>query len=101
MKKRSRQQQGFPKRAAYESAWSSRITRGSEEHTTMKTYPISRRSFLRGVGVSVALPWLESLSVWGDENPKERSSEPPVRFACLFSGNGYHSKEWWAKGEGA
>src|SRR5579871_3540999 len=20
--------------------------------------------------------------------------------ACLFSGNGYHSKEWWAKGEG-
>jgi hypothetical protein len=24
-----------------------------------------------------------------------------VRFACLFSGNGFHSKEWWAKGEGA
>ena len=24
-----------------------------------------------------------------------------MRFACLFSGNGYHSKEWWAKGEGA
>jgi len=23
-----------------------------------------------------------------------------VRFACLFSGNGFHSKEWWAKGEG-
>ena len=63
-------------------------------------YPISRRTFLRGVGVSMALPWLESLPVWGDE-AKERSSEPPVRFACLFSGNGYHSKEWWAKGEGA
>ena len=30
----------------------------------------------------------------------DRTSEPPVRFACLFSGNGYHSKEWWAKGEG-
>src|SRR6185437_16299265 len=27
-------------------------------------------------------------------------SEPPVRLACLFSGNGFHSKEWWAKGEG-
>ena len=32
---------------------------------------------------------------------KDASSEPPVRFACLFAGNGFHSKEWWAKGEGA
>ncbi len=23
-----------------------------------------------------------------------------MRFAALFSGNGFHSKEWWAKGEG-
>jgi len=63
-------------------------------------YPLSRRTFLRGVGVSMALPWLESLPVWGDET-KFRSSQPPVRFACLFSGNGFHSREWWAKGEGA
>ena len=70
--------------------------------TTLFTgYPLSRRSFLRGVGVTMALPWLESRSVWGDDKPKNRASEPPVRFACLFSGNGYHSKEWWAKGEGA
>ncbi|MBA4188040.1 MAG: hypothetical protein C0467_08475 [Planctomycetaceae bacterium] len=64
------------------------------------TQPISRRKFLRGVGVSMALPWLESVPVWGDDKPKNASSEPPVRFACLFSGNGFHSKEWWAKGEG-
>jgi len=63
-------------------------------------YPLSRRAFLRGVGVTMALPWLESVSVWGDEKPKS-GSEPPVRLACLFSGNGFHSKEWWAKGEGA
>ena len=63
--------------------------------------PISRRTFLRGVGVTMALPWLESSPVWGDEKPKHASSEPPVRFACLFAGNGFHSKEWWAKGEGA
>ena len=49
----------------------------------------------------MALPWLESFNVWGDE-PKgnEPSSEAPVRFAALFAGNGFHSKEWWAKGEG-
>ncbi len=68
--------------------------------TTHITHPLSRRAFLRGVGVSMALPWLESLPVWGEDKPKHSSSEPPVRFACLFSGNGFHSKEWWAKGEG-
>ncbi|CAN5638167.1 DUF1552 domain-containing protein [soil metagenome] len=61
----------------------------------MKIAPLSRRQFLRGVGVTMALPWLETLRA---ADPK---AEPPVRFACLFSGNGFHSKEWWAKGEGA
>jgi hypothetical protein len=62
--------------------------------------PISRRTFLRGVGVTMALPWLESVPVWGDDRPRNAPSEPPVRFACLFAGNGFHSKEWWARGEG-
>jgi hypothetical protein len=66
-----------------------------------KEQPLSRRTFLRGVGVTMALPWLESVPVWGDDRPKNTASEPPVRFAVLFSGNGFHSKEWWAKGEGA
>ncbi len=70
-------------------------------HISSKPYPLSRRAFLRGVGVTMALPWLESLPVWGDDKPKDRASEPPVRLACLFAGNGFHSKEWWAKGEGA
>ncbi|MFO0814180.1 MAG: DUF1552 domain-containing protein [Gemmatales bacterium] len=66
------------------------------------THPYSRRAFLKGIGVTMALPWLESIPVWGDEKPKHApSSAPPVRFAVLFSGNGYHSKEWWAKGAGA
>jgi hypothetical protein len=56
---------------------------------------------LRGLGVTMALPWLESLPVWGDEPAKsQKSSEAPVRLAVLFSGNGFHSKEWWVKGEG-
>jgi hypothetical protein len=67
----------------------------------MTDYRLSRRSMLRGLGVSMALPWLESLPVWGDEpSGASRASEPPVRLAVLFSGNGYHSTEWWAKGEG-
>jgi len=68
--------------------------------TRIITQRITRRTFLRGVGVSMALPWLESIPVWGEDKPKHNSSEPPVRFACLFAGNGFHSKEWWARGQG-
>ncbi|MFN0077441.1 MAG: DUF1552 domain-containing protein [Prosthecobacter sp.] len=67
----------------------------------MNTHHYSRRAFLRGTGVSMALPWLESFNVWGDEPKRNKpASEAPVRLAVLFSGNGFHSKEWWAKGEG-
>jgi hypothetical protein len=68
--------------------------------TTRIPQPMSRRTFLRGVGVTMALPWLESVPVWGDDRPKHAASQPPVRFAVLFAGNGFHSKEWWARGEG-
>ncbi|KAB2661166.1 MAG: DUF1552 domain-containing protein [Verrucomicrobia bacterium] len=68
----------------------------------MVNHQFSRRTFLRGVGVTMALPWMESLNVWGDTPPLSirPASEAPVRLAVLFSGNGFHSKEWWAKGEG-
>lgn len=64
-------------------------------------HQLSRRRMLRGLGVSMALPWMESTVVWGD-TPRNTNpaSEAPVRLAVLFSGNGFHSKEWWAKGEG-
>jgi hypothetical protein len=68
--------------------------------TTPTIQPLSRRAFLRGVGVTMALPWLESLPVWGDDKTKHHASEPPVRFAVLFAGNGFHSKEWWGRGTG-
>jgi hypothetical protein len=50
----------------------------------------------------MALPWLESRKVWGDlASAVGRASDAPVRLAVLFAGNGFHSKVWWAKGEGA
>jgi len=49
----------------------------------------------------MALPWLESMRVWGDEPAgREPSSQAPLRLAVLFAGNGFHSREWWARGEG-
>jgi hypothetical protein len=58
---------------------------------------LTRRTFLRAAGVSIALPWMESLRALG----QDRNAEPPVRLAVLFAGNGFHGREWWAKGEGA
>ncbi len=45
----------------------------------------------------MALPWLESLPVWGDE----AATQPPKRFGALFMGNGINPKSWWAKGAGS
>jgi hypothetical protein len=59
--------------------------------------PIDRRTLLRGVGVAMALPWLESLSVWGGEP----AATFPKRFAALFMGNGINPNHWSAKGAGA
>ena len=62
------------------------------------SHPFDRRTFLRGLGVTMALPWMESLKVWGDEaTGNQKASEAPVRLAVLFAGNGFHAKEWWAK----
>jgi len=57
---------------------------------------ISRRTVLRGAGVTVALPWLESLNAWGA--PTE---EFPKRFAVLFMGNGVNEDHWSSEGSGA
>src|SRR6267142_3905065 len=65
-------------------------------------YQTSRRRFLRGVGVAMALPWLESIPVWGSVPAKDGTPGPfPMRFGALFMGNGINSKHWWAKGSGA
>lgn len=67
----------------------------------MNQHHFSRRTFLHGLGVSTALPWMESLRVWGDETDSSKlASQAPIRLCVTFSGNGFHSKEWWAKGEG-
>src|ERR687883_517945 len=70
-------------------------------YRTDKSSRVARRTFLRGVGVTMALPWLESLPVWGDTSVAASSSELPKRFAVLFMGNGINGNHWWAKGNGA
>jgi hypothetical protein len=54
--------------------------------------------FLRGVGVTMALPWLESVPVWGSVPVAGDVPAPcPKRFAALFMGCGVNPVQWWAK----
>src|SRR5579859_4826292 len=64
-----------------------------------KSHHLNRRTFLTGVGVSMALPWLESLPVWGTQSAA--AAAPPLRFAALFMGNGISPPHWSARGSGA
>src|SRR5688572_4985449 len=58
---------------------------------------ISRRAILRGAGVTMALPWLESFPAFADS----ASAAFPKRFAVLFMGNGVNENHWDAQGSGA
>ncbi len=61
---------------------------------------VSRRVLLKGLGISVALPWLESMSALGKETAAEAKTKVPQRFACMFIGDGISPPHWWSKGNG-
>jgi hypothetical protein len=68
--------------------------------TTNRT---SRRRFLRGAGVALALPWLESLPLLAQDGAVSvaaNANKPPIRFAHIFFSNGVEPAHWWAKGDG-
>ncbi len=73
----------------------------NENSPAARRFRLSRRTFLRGVGVTMALPWMESLKSFGSEPAKNGAAEVlPKRMAALFWGNGVNGNHWWAKGSG-
>ena len=61
----------------------------------------SRRHFLRGVGVALALPWMESLPLFAQTATAVAANTPPLRLGIVFFSNGVEPAHWWAKGSGA
>src|SRR3954470_16070252 len=61
----------------------------------------SRRHFLRGMGVALALPWMESLPVFGQAAEAVKTNAAPLRLGIVFFSNGVEPIHWWAKGSGA
>ena len=61
---------------------------------------LNRRSFLRGTGVCLALPWLESIPIRAESGKKASQPAlgvPPVRLGVLYFSNGVEPQHWWAK----
>ncbi|MBK7404652.1 MAG: DUF1552 domain-containing protein [Phycisphaerales bacterium] len=64
---------------------------------------VSRRAVLRGVGVSLALPWLESLGGFSSglasvARGAGTGAVFPLRMACIFTPNGVHHPAWQVGG---
>src|SRR5688572_3348376 len=69
--------------------------------TTSSARHASRRHFLRGMGVALAVPWMESLPLLGQGSVGANASAPPLRLGVVFFSNGVEPIHWWAKGSGA
>ncbi|MGE0757059.1 MAG: DUF1552 domain-containing protein [Pirellulaceae bacterium] len=63
---------------------------------------INRRRALQGLGVTLALPWLESLvaPALGEALPEAAAGRPPLRMAFLSVPNGVHMEDWTPRTEG-
>jgi len=68
--------------------------------TGRSAYVTSRRAFLRGVGATLALPWLPSFA-WAQGGKAAEQVKAPVRYGCLLFANGVNPHQWNASGEGA
>src|SRR5262245_13717231 len=62
-------------------------------------FPIPRRTALRGIGATLALPWLEAMLPARMASAAE-SAKPPVRMAVLYMPNGVNGDKWTPDGEG-
>lgn len=61
---------------------------------------ISRRTVLRGLGTSVALPLLDSMSATRLLSAAGPGQTPPLRMAFLYVPNGMHMADWTPNSEG-
>lgn len=68
----------------------------------MTLHTISRRTLLRGLGVSLALPWLEAMGpvvAWADD-AGGKAKKAPTRMAFIYVPNGKNMADWTPSAEG-
>lgn len=64
---------------------------------SIKRSHLTRRTVLRGLGVSLALPWLESVAPRASAATAGEPEAAPQRMAFIFVPNGVHLPDWTPK----
>ena len=72
--------------------------RGPKEPNSEDRHAISRRTLLRGAGVTLGLPWLEAMMPSAAR--RAAGAQNPVRMAMLYMPNGVNVAHWYPKGTG-
>ncbi|OUT54365.1 MAG: hypothetical protein CBB71_22715 [Rhodopirellula sp. TMED11] len=67
---------------------------------TMNLKTISRRTILRGMGVTIGLPMLQSMMPGRLLTAAEADKDAPLRMAFFYVPNGAHMPDWTPKGDG-
>src|SRR5687767_8215298 len=66
-----------------------------------KSWQLSRRTMLRGMGALVSVPWLEAMVDTAAAAPVAgAAAKAPVRMAVLYMANGVNPHAWQPKGVG-
>ena len=84
----------------------------SSDLARQRHFALSRRQFLRGVGVTMALPLFDSALpgvLRAAAAPMAKGAAPlattasgaPLRMAFVYIPNGVHQENWWPTGEGS
>lgn len=75
----------------------------AEIQSSQREFSLSRRRFLRALGVTVALPAFESLlprTATAGAAECSAACASPKRMAFVYFPNGAHQDNWWPKGDG-
>ena len=65
-----------------------------------KSWHLTRRTFLRGVGVTLALPLLDSM-IPAQTPLAKTAAKPVLRFAACYVPHGMIMGKWYPVGDGA
>ncbi|MDA7537783.1 DUF1552 domain-containing protein [Akkermansiaceae bacterium] len=65
-----------------------------------KRWQLSRRQTLKGMGATLALPFLEAMRPMAAYGQSAAATSDPIRMACLFMPNGVRPDKWTPSGKG-
>ncbi|GAB4456172.1 MAG: DUF1552 domain-containing protein [Armatimonadaceae bacterium] len=70
----------------------------SQDRRPEYIHPVTRRAVLRGLGMSLTMPFFSSLA-WAQNGKRDTAEQPPRRLAVMLFANGVNEDHWWQKAD--